>query len=313
MCRGSAIHFKGISARGIKSMSMKASVLRTTAALTFLGYSLLCGAQTARDTLDTYLSKAVAEADEVNFITVKEWTTRHPGEVVEGPPDKGTDYDPANAYKLDPRQQQDMKLEGRWCMRSLAEIDLADGIHVRRVALFYQPLVEQIYGKPLPPLPEETDDSLRNHGCRLVKILHELGGVSDPQRFVEAVAKQTPGKRLDEPGRFIGFARDAYWKPVYSFEKFGDPISYRHLFVRDPKIVYAEDQPAVLLEWQRGTLEYGEASSKKIDPEAGQPWLALRAAVLAAFRPRPRSTCFRSWLLKLATHTNSARSVARGG
>jgi hypothetical protein len=260
---------------------MKANILLAAAALMLFGYSLLCGAQTAKGTLDSYLSQAVAEADGVNFTSVKEWTTRHPGEVVEDPAKKSSDYDPANAYNLSPRQQEDMKLEGRWCLRSLAEIDLADGIHVRRVALFYQPLVEQTYGKPLPPLPEETDDSLRNHGCRLVKILHEFGGVSDPQRFVEVVTKQMPGKRLDEPGRFVEFARGAYWKPVCSFEKFGDPISYHHLFVRDPNIVHAEDQPAVLLEWQKGTLGYGAPSSKKIDPGGGQPWLALRAAMLA--------------------------------
>jgi hypothetical protein len=96
-----------------------------------------------------------------------------------------------------------------------------------------------------------------------------------------------PGKRLEEPGRFIEFAGDAYWKPVCSLEKFGDPISCHYLFVRDPKIDPAEDQPAVLLEWQRGTLEYGQPSSKNIQPEAGQPWLALRAAMLAGLPTAP--------------------------
>lgn len=268
-------------------MPIKAKARRATAALMFLGSPLSCGAQMAKATLDSYLSKSVAEAESLDSATIKEWTTRHPGEVVEDPVDKGSDYDPANASKLNPRQQQDMKLEGRWCLRSLAEIDLAGKIHVRRVALFYQPLVEQIYGKPLPPLPKEIGDTLRNHGCRLVKILHEFRGVPDPQNFVGTIVKQMPGKRLEEPGRFIEFARDAYWKPVSSLEKFGDPISYHYIFVRDPKIVHAEDQPAVLLEWQRGTLEYGQPSGKKIDPEAAQPWLPLRASMLAGLPTAP--------------------------
>ncbi len=268
-------------------MPIEAKLLRVAAALMLLGSPMLGGAQTLPATLDTYISQSVGEADSLNSPTIKEWTTRHPGEVVEDPADKGSDYDPANAWKLSPRQQQDMKLEGRWCLRSLAEIGLAGGIHVRRVALFYQPLVEQIYGKPLPPLPKETGDTLRNHGCRLVKILHEFRGVPGPQNLVETIAKQMPGKRLEEPGRFIDFARDAYWKPVCSFEKFGDPSSYNRLFVRDPKIVHAEDQPAVVLEWQRGTLKYGQPSSKKIQPEAGQPSLALRAAMLAGLPTAP--------------------------
>ena len=180
-------------------MPIKAKARRATAALMFLGSPLSCGAQMAKATLDSYLSKSVAEAESLDSATIKEWTTRHPGEVVEDPVDKGSDYDPANASKLNPRQQQDMKLEGRWCLRSLAEIDLAGKIHVRRVALFYQPLVEQIYGKPLPPLPKEIGDTLRNHGCRLVKILHEFRGVPDPQNFVGTIVKQMPGKRLEEP------------------------------------------------------------------------------------------------------------------
>ncbi len=268
-------------------MPVRATVRRATAALVLLGSSLLCGAQTTKDTLDTYISKNIAEADELNSSTIEEWTTRHPGEVIEGPVGKSSDYDPANTWKLSPREQQETKLEGRWCLRSLSEIDLADGIHVSRVALFYQPLVELIYGKPLPPLPEESGDTLRKHGCRLVRIFHEFGGVPDPPGFVETIAKKMPGKRLEEPGRFIEFARGAYWKPVCSFEKFGDPISYHHLFARDPKLANSGDQPAVLLEWQTGTLEYGQPSSKKIDPEAGQPWLALRSAMLAGLPTTP--------------------------
>ena len=262
-------------------MTMKAKRRCAAAAMVFLGFPVLCGAQTSKDTLEIFVSKTVAEADGWDTPTIEEWGARHPGEVVEGPPSKGSDNDPANAWKLSPRQQQDVKLEGRWCLRSTAEFDLEGGIHVQRVALFYQPLVEDVYGKPLPPLPAETGDVLRNRGCRLVRIFHEFRGVPDPQQFGESIAKQMPDKREEEPGRLIEFARDSYWKPVCSFEKFGHPISYYHFFVRDPKLSNAEDQPAVLLEWQRGTLEYGPPSSKKVDPEAAQPWLALRAAKLA--------------------------------
>jgi hypothetical protein len=262
-------------------MAMKVKIRCAATALIFLGYPLLCGAQTSKGTLEIYVSKSVAEADSLDIPTIKEWSARHPGEVVEGPPSTGSDNDAANAWKLSPRQLQDMKLEGRWCLRSTAEVDLEGGIHVQRVALFYQPLIEDVYGKPLPPLPEETGDVLRNHGCRLVKIFHEFRGVPDPQNFAESIGKQMPGKRAEKPGGFIEFARDGYWKPVCSFEKFGHPISYNYLLVRDPKLASADDQPAVLLEWQRGTLEYGQPSSTKIDPEAAQPWLALRAAKFA--------------------------------
>ncbi|HVR25659.1 MAG TPA: hypothetical protein VMU26_20360 [Candidatus Polarisedimenticolia bacterium] len=100
----------------------------------------------AKATIDSYISKSVAEADSLNSatITIKEWTTGN-GSLgirakVEDPVDKDGDYDPTNPWKLNPLQQQDMKLEGRGCLRSLAEIDLAGGIHVRRVALFDQPL-----------------------------------------------------------------------------------------------------------------------------------------------------------------------------
>jgi hypothetical protein len=268
-------------------MTVEARLLQVAAALMCLGPPLLYGAQTPKATLDTYVSQSVSEAESLNPATIDEWAMRHPGETVVAPADNGSDYDQRNEWKLSAREQQDRKLEGRWCLRSTAEIDLAGGLRVRRIALFYQPLVEQSYGKPLPPLPSEAGAALRMLGCRLVKILHEFEGVSDPQNFVETIAKQIPGKRLEEPGRFIEFARDVYWNPVCSFEKFGHSISYDHLFVHNPKVAGAEDRPAVLLEWQRGTLEYGEPSSNTIDPEAGQPWLAVRAAKLAGLPTGP--------------------------
>jgi hypothetical protein len=265
-------------------MSIKAKLPYVAAALLLIGSSLSGLAQTSKPTLDSYVSQSVAEIDDLHSATIGEWAIRHPGEILATPADKG---DPRNAWKLNAPEQQDRKVEGRWCLRSTAEIDLAGGIHVRRTALFYQPLVELTYVKPLPPLPSETGDALRNHGCRLVKMLHEFEGVSDPQNFVETIAKQIPGKRLEEPGKFIEYARDGYWNPVCSFEKFGNPISYHHLFTRKPQVARPDDQPAVLLEWQWGTLEYGQPSSKTINPEAGQPWLAMRAAMLAGLPSAP--------------------------
>jgi hypothetical protein len=263
---------------------IEAKLPLVVASLALLVFPLLSGAQTSKATLDRYLAQGVAEGDALNSETISEWAVRHPGEKVEEPAAKA---DFGSVGELSVRQREDLKLEGRWCLRSTAEIDLAGGVHVRRIALFYQPLINDAYMKPLPPLPTETGDALRNQGCRLVRILHEFEGVAEPQDFVETVAQQLPGKRLEEPGRFIEFARDNYWKPVCSFERFGHPIAYHHLFVRNPKVAQPDDRPAALLEWQWGTLDYGPPPSTRIDPEAGQPWLAMRAARLAQLPPAP--------------------------
>lgn len=262
------------------------------AAMILLLLPLSGAAQTSQPTLNTYLSQTVAESENLYSSTIDEWAKRYPGEVVEDLADKASEYSPASAYQLSAREQQDRKLQGRWCMRSLAEIDLAGGIRVRRIALFYQPLVEEDYGKPLPPLPPETGDDLQKHGCRLIRILHEFEHVPDPQKLVEAIAKEMPGKRLEEPGRFIQYEKDAYWKPICSFEKFGQPIFYRHLFVRDLKFPLNGDPAAVLLEWEWGTLKYGNPSTKTINPETGQPWLPLRAAMLAKIPEDPTLEMF---------------------
>jgi len=189
-------------------MWINAKLVQLGLALFLLGSQLLCRAQTPTGALHDYLSQSIAEANSGQSVTIAEWTKGHPGEVLEEPMEKS---DPRKAYNLDAREQRDVKQEGRWCLKSIATIELAGSVHVRRVALFYPPLVEQIYDKPLPPLPTETGGDLRRHGCRLVRILH----------------------------------------------------------------------PDFLLKWEWGTLGYGEPSDKTINPEAGQPWLALRAAKLA--------------------------------
>jgi hypothetical protein len=169
-------------------MPIEAKLLHAAAALLLLGSPLLGGAQTSRATLNTYISQSLSEADGLDSATIAQWSIRHPGEIVEAPGDKGRDYDPRNALRPNAREQQDRKLEGRWCLRSTAEVDIAGGVRVRRIALFYQLLVELTYEKPLPPLPTETGDALRKHGCRLVRILHEFEGVSDPRNFAETIA-----------------------------------------------------------------------------------------------------------------------------
>jgi len=266
-------------------MPINGTVLRAAATLILFGLPLL--AQTPKPTVDSYISQSVREADALYSATVEKWAAQHPGEVVETLAEKQSEYGAEVAYKLSAREQHDRKLQGRWCLRSLAEIDLGGGTRVRRIALFYPPLVEYSQDKPLPPLPTETGDDLQRHGCRLVKILHEFQGVANPQNLLEIIAKQMPGRRAAEPGKFIEDAKDGYWKPICSFEKFGQPIFYHHLFARDPKSPGNDDPAAVLLEFEWGSLEYGSPSKNTINPEAGQPWLALRAAKLAGLSEGP--------------------------
>jgi hypothetical protein len=182
-------------------------------------------------------------------------------------------------------------LEGRWCLRSTAEIDLAEGVRVRRIALFYPPLVELTYGKPLPPLPTEAGSILRQHGCKLVKILYEFDGDADQRAIAEAIAKRIPGQRAEEPGKFIEVGDDywkGYWKPLYSFTNGHFYFLYtHHPAVNIPKGTRTDQQSAVLLEWEGEILEYGPPSAKSVIPEAGQPWLAMRLAMLARLPESP--------------------------
>jgi len=244
-------------------------------------------AQAARLTVDTYIAQSERETGTLYGVTIAEWSAHHPGEVVQAPEDSDSDYDPNKAYDLSPRQQDVRSLEGRWCWKSIADIYLAGGVHVRRTALFYQPIVEYTYEMPLPTLPAETGEALRNDGCKLVKILHEFDGASDSHALLETICQQVPGKRSEEPGNFLLPARRDFWKPLYSFNKFGKPSTYHYLFFHDPKISKYADPPAVLLEWQWGTLDYGQPSAKSINPLASQPWLEMRAAVLAGLPKNP--------------------------
>src|ERR1019366_10223197 len=101
-------------------MPIGAKVMHMAAVLMLLGSPLLCGAQTSEAALDSFISQSVGDADSLYSATIAEWAIRHPGETVESPADRDRDYDPENG-----REQPDWKLEGRWCLRSTAGIDLA--------------------------------------------------------------------------------------------------------------------------------------------------------------------------------------------
>lgn len=230
--------------------------------------------QTLEAALDSYLSQGFSSAKKPDLPTIEEWLASHPGETVQTP-EEGRRSDRSESTQ-DARVKE---WEGHWCMRSTAKIDLADGVQVRRVALFYQPLVEGIWDKPLPTLPTETGSALRRHGCWLVKILSEFDGNANPRDLAGAIAKRLPGKRSEEPGNRIDrSSRKDFWQPVYSFDNRASFLLFTHDFA---------DHPAVLLEWNAETLDYGTPSSDKIEPVAGQPWLPLRAAMLAKLPEAP--------------------------
>jgi hypothetical protein len=264
-------------------MPIRGKFILVAAMLMLLGAPLLGGAQTSEATLDGFISQSVIDAEKLGSPAIGEWAIRHPGDTVDAPTDKDRDYDQQNA-----RYMHDRELEGRWCLRSTARISLAGGISVRRIALFYQPLVEDIWDKPLPPLPTESDDALRRHGCMLGTILYEFDGITDPQNVAETIVKIIPGERSEESGKLSANSDNDFWKPLYSFSGPGYYALFtHHPAARTPRGANTDQQPAVLLEWEGGPRDYGQPSKKTINPEAGQPWLALRAAMSARLPEAP--------------------------
>jgi len=264
-------------------MVIRTKCIGTAAVLLLLGCPLVGGTQTREVSLEDFVLQTVIEAESLNTPTIGEWTVHHPGESVETPAEKEREL-----YQKNVRDMHDKELQGRWCLRSTAQLSLADGVSARRIALFYQPLVGEAWDKPVPPLPTESGDVLRRQGCRLARILYEFDGLVDAQRGAETVAKVVPGERPREFGDFNDKSQDAYWRPVKSFSDRG----YYYLFVHNPeektqRSSQVDQSPAVLLEWEVYSLEIGPPGEESIDPEAGQPWFALRAAKLARLPKGP--------------------------
>ncbi len=281
-----------MSVKNLTNISLLASVLL------LLGFPSLSAAQTVKPSLETYLAETLSELQNADSVSIGKWTAGHPGETIDTPEEN---YARGTQWTLSTREQQNSKLEGRWCLRSTTEIALEGGINLRRIALFYPPVVEESAGQPLPPLPTESGSALREHGCRLVKILsefevnsdHQNDAQHDDQNFAETVAKQLPGDRFPEPGKFMEYTKKGdYWTPTYSFKKLGTTVTYNYLFMRNPKTdtdtdTSKDDKAAVLLESEWGTLDYGNPSTKTINPVASLPWIPLRAAILAKLPSAP--------------------------
>ena len=266
-------------------MFIRPNRIGTVAILLFFGFPAMGRTQTSDLSLEDFILQTVIDTKSLNTPTIGEWEIRHTGEKVEAPAERDRDYDRQNA-----RSMHDRELEGRWCLRSTAQISLADGISARRIALFYQPLVGDT------PLPTESGDDLRRHGCGLTKILYEFDGVTDENHIAEIIGELLPGKHTDNPEKSNLGLEDEYWKPVKSLSGHG----YFYLFVHnplvgtpkekpDPKLkgTISSDKPAVLLEWKKYSSSFGQPSKDTINPEAGQPWLALRAAKLARLPEGP--------------------------
>jgi len=272
-------------------------ILRGTSAGLIAMVVLLCCAvrshsQTGLPSLESFISRSVVEAGDFGSQSAKEWAKLHPGDRVGTFAERDREYDPANA-----RERYDRGVEGRWCLRSTAELALAGGVRARRVAMFYQPLVEGIYDRPLPELPTESGDALRQNGCRLGKILIELDEIEDPGGAAERVAQVIPGKRTDGGEWIPAPERSVPWKVAFTF-------SGR---VSTELMIDAKEHGLLLVE-RVNSPQNGEPSEKTINPVAGQPSIALRAAALARM-PLAPTLAMLSFLVPEAGGRNDAPSL----
>jgi hypothetical protein len=272
-------------------MKNRKRVLRFAAVAAALGAGWMGRAQGLADTVQEYLSRTTAEARTANLMTIGDWTAKHPGDLIETRAQAQRRTRFWYAWNTGERG-----LEEHWCLRSTAEVALAGGIHVRRIALFYQPLVDQIYGGPLPPLPTESGATLRQHGCRLLRILNEFEGVTDPRGLAETLAQGLTDQSLVELAGRKENAGAEYWEPVFS-QGFSRGVGTSNsLAVSGDWTVYVpgrmprtrEDgqryKADVVLQWRAVSLRYGPPPASTIEPLAGQPWIAGRAAMLAQMR-----------------------------
>ena len=269
-------------------MSVGKWVLCCGVVVALLGTGSIGRVQAQTETAQEYLSRTTAEARTVNRMTIGEWTAKHPEDRVEtlGQAQESSGFWPA-------WNTGEKELEQHWCLRSTAEIALSGGLRARRIALFYQPLVDQIYDRPLPPLPTQSGAVLRQHGCRLLTILSEFEGVTDPSRFAQMLAQGIAGRpsvELTAPGERAGAA---YWEPVFSQGFSSGYGASDNIAVSGDWTVYVPGrmarnrhdsgraQAGDVLQWRALSLRYGPPPSGTINPLAGQPWVALRAAMLA--------------------------------
>lgn len=240
--------------------------------LLFGGWSP-CRAQNQPIKLEQYLSETNAVINLPEPMTASQWKARHPSEVVESPVYGrifGGDRKKALAH-----------LEGSWCLRSVTEINLSGGIHVRRIALFYQPLVQYSQPDKLPPLPTEKGAALRDRGCRLVRIISEFTGTAHPRKFAKLIASRIPAQRSPKPLDYFPKQSSRYWTPFLSFNFPHFWFIYTHHSAANLQTATSESESSVLLENETHILTYGPPPAKTIFLSASQPWLALHAAIQA--------------------------------
>lgn len=244
----------------------------------FGGWSL-CRAQSRPMSLRGYLSETNAVIDLREPMTAGQWKARHPSEVIESPV-----YGRISGGE---REEGLAHLEGSWCLRSVTEIQLAGGVRVRRIALFYQPLAQYSYPDKLPPLPTEKGAALREQGCRLVRIISEFTGTAHAQRLAKLIASQIPDQR--SPKRLDYFPKQSYryWTPFLSFNFPHFWFLYTHHSAANEQGAANGSEPSVLLEGETRQLRYGPPPAETIFPSASQPWVALHAAIEAKLPEGP--------------------------
>lgn len=256
---------------------------RVSVQTTFLllaAFSVALPAQTLETALQSYLGRAIADAAASEPVTIDDWTRAHPGETVEAP--DWSEFAYGFQGQFEGGTGQNGKVSGLWCLRSSIDLDLAEDVHVHRVAYFYQPNVEQSYEALLPPLPAESGDGLRRNGCRLVRILHEFSGAADANALIESITRlisMKPDDRyLEKDGNN---SPEAFWTPVHEFTLWGRNGAYFKLERNDQKSV-EPNPPASVLFWSESRISgFGEPSRKTVDAKADEPWIPMRAAMLA--------------------------------
>jgi hypothetical protein len=261
---------------------------RIASCLALFAFLPLCLAQSAQNawlpvpTVGSYPVRILRDID-IAPESIDEWTRQRPGEIL----------DTGNT-KFQPGESD---LEGQWCARSTVDIELTNGASVRRIALFYPPLVE--WNPTLPPLPIETGQTLVRHSCRLQKVLYEFHGIADPQQVAEVMASQISKilfkKTCDQP-RPDGMA---LWEPIDCFSDsspegraaeyvlaVSDPDVWKSIRAVSPPDT-SKGMPSILVGWTLITAENGSPPIENLSPQAEQPWLAVRAAALANQPLRP--------------------------